>query len=480
MINQKIDKYTKSQAEGLLKIEAFLALPITKDLRTRVFVLSGKAGTGKTTIIKYALQKEIKQDQTNIGRDDSTNDMFNTPNVVGITMSHKAKSILSQSIHICATFASGYGLKMTYGEDGSISFERPKKAPYEDLLCNMSLKAIIHDECSMYDKNMLKLVLEETNPYTKIIFMGDAGQLPPVSSVGDEDSPVFSMDLPEANKHTLIERVRQTKDNPILQMSDIIYDQIFGEQDLQKVCQYFISDNLVDEKGYRTIQYSNFLKEFRKSSEDFTDTKVVAYKNKRVNEFNLFIRDFIHHKPDKQYIVGELISMNDSYNHKVSVGKKSVSKWICYNSDEYKIIDIVDSEIEGIKVHLLYVDKQGHKQLASIKDPYIPVVAKEGIAEYNKKTYFLSRNAKSALPHERAQKWKYFYSFTERFGNVSYAYSFTGYKVQGSGFKNVYIDVNDIITTGPISDKRKLQALYTGITRATHLVTFLKSNTNGR
>ena len=36
---------------------------------------------------------------------------------------------------------------------------------------------------------------------------------------------------------------------------------------------------------------------------------------------------------------------------------------------------------------------------------------------------------------------------------------------------NVYVDLNDILST-PISDKRKLQTLYTAITRATHQVIF--------
>lgn len=43
--------------------------------------------------------------------------------------------------------------------------------------------------------------------------------------------------------------------------------------------------------------------------------------------------------------------------------------------------------------------------------------------------------------------------------------------MQGSGFTNVYIDIADIMST-PISDKRKLQTLYTAITRATHQVIF--------
>ena len=61
------------------------------------------------------------------------------------------------------------------------------------------------------------------------------------------------------------------------------------------------------------------------------------------------------------------------------------------------------------------------------------------------------------------------------FADCSYAYALTGHKAQGSGYKYIYIDTNDILTIGPISNKRKLQALYTAMTRATDLVSFLKT-----
>ena len=64
------------------------------------------------------------------------------------------------------------------------------------------------------------------------------------------------------------------------------------------------------------------------------------------------------------------------------------------------------------------------------------------------------------------------FKFLEKFANISYGYCYTSHKSQGSTFKNVFVDVNDIITIN-ISPKRKLQALYTAITRASHSVYFL-------
>ena len=79
--------------------------------------------------------------------------------------------------------------------------------------------------------------------------------------------------------------------------------------------------------------------------------------------------------------------------------------------------------------------------------------------------------AKNADFKSKGKKWEDFYNFRDTFADVSYGYAFTAYKAQGSGFTNVYVDLNDILST-PISDKRKLQTLYTAITRATHQVIF--------
>ena len=66
MIKQKIDNFTKSQEEGLLKLEAFLSTKIDiNDINTRVFLLEGKAGSGKAQPITSKIQtpfgeKELK------------------------------------------------------------------------------------------------------------------------------------------------------------------------------------------------------------------------------------------------------------------------------------------------------------------------------------------------------------------------------------------------------------------------------------
>lgn len=474
-----ITEFTPSQKIGLEKLKKFLAIPITRDINTRVFVLRGMAGTGKTTLIRYAFEKELLEDFNTIDKKDVGKTMFNLPNVMGVTMSHKAKNVLSNSIHICKTFAATFGLKLVYGENGEQIFIKLPKKEMETFPCELPLRAFIHDECSMYDHAMLKHVLEDTNFSSKIVFMGDAGQLPPINSEGDDDSPVFSLGLLDDNKHELTERMRQTNENPILALSDIVYGEIFGTQNLDLVLNCLKEDKVVGDTGHMTLSYNQFLNDYKNSSEDYTDTKVVAYRKKRVEAFNEAIRKHVHNNPDRMFIDHEIIYMNDTYT-RTMLAKKfgkdvKVTEYVCYNSDEYKIKLVTEGIIDTIKCYILHIDTAGHPHLLDNPNAFIPVPMQSSMPNYHKRCSDLSHFAKIADFKDKAFKWKKFYEFKNNFGDVAYGYCFTGHKIQGSGYKNIYVDINDIVTVGPISDKRKLQAIYTAMTRATHMVKFLKA-----
>lgn len=479
MIKQRIDNFTKSQEVGLSKLELFLQKPISNDISTRVFVLEGKAGTGKTTIIKYALKREIEKDTNDINKYDINFDMFSTPNVIGVTQSHKAKNVLSQSIHVCKTFAATFGLEVEYQENGSQKFVKPKFKKRDILLaCEQDVTAFVHDECSMYDRDMMNYVLNDTNPRSKIIFMGDAGQLPPVSCDGDEDSPIFTLNLPPENKHTLFERVRQSDDNPIIALSDIIYEEIFGSQNMGRVLEALGKENVINGKGIRHATRSNFLDDFKNISKDYTDTKVVAYRNATVDNYNNYIRKHVHNNPDQQFIPGEIIYMTDTFYNEVKG-----NKYFCYNSDEYIIKEVTRGESVPLKddpsisimTDRLIIEKGGHNHLLDAKSPSIPVVNRGSVSNFNKYISKLVFWAKKA-PDKKSKsfQWRKFFEFKQNWGSVSYGYCYTGHKIQGSGYKNIYVDINDILTVGMITPKRKLQAIYTAITRATDLVILIK------
>ncbi len=480
MKNITIYDLTESQKEAFNFLNSFVSAPITRDINSRVAVLVGKAGTGKTTLIKLVLDELLTKDRE-MDRDTDFQEgasLFASPNVMGVTVAHKAKNVLAKSIHFVNTFASYFGLKEEYTDTGQLKFVRN---PYRQSKANCRLPHVVavHDECSMYDAEMLKTVLEDTNYGTKIIFMGDPGQLPPISAEDDDDSPVFTK---FKNVIHLTERVRQTEGNPIVDLSDVIYSQIFrkikkGEPDnrISIVLDAIKSDAVNEGQGFISIRNREFLNHY-KSNADHFNSKVVAYRRQKVNDFNDVIRRSLYNNPTAEFIPTEIIYMNDSFYSEKNSNEKSKS-YICYNSDEYVIEGIEKGvDIMGVDCDLLYIDKTKHMHLANIDMPFIPVVSKKGKKEYNMIANARKNAVFQAEPYKRPQRWKYYYDFIGLFGNVSYGYCYTAHKSQGSTFKTVYVDINDILTIGPITDKRKLQAIYTAITRASHLVVFLKSN----
>lgn len=479
---------TPSQGVALKKIESFMAQKIDyKNVNSRVMVIIGPAGSGKTTIVKYGLKKYIDADK-HLNRNASSYDLFSNPNVLGVAVAHQAKKNLRKSIHICKTFASFFGLKEQHDEDGVRSFVKDENM-IRYSLCKSALKAVVFDEVSMFDLDMVNLVLKETNPNMKIIFMGDDAQLPPINSVGDEDSPVFTM---FKNIVELTEVVRQEESNPILQLATLIRKEIKGNQDLKLVLKAMMKDNLADNKGHRVIPYRNFLTDFKNITTNHMEAKVIAYRRQTVSNYNIEIRNFIYYQESKIFIPGEILYMNDTYYHdedqvkietvqqmEYQAGKTS-DTYYCHNSTEYRIKEVRYGEkIQGVAVYKIYIEiDEDNDDFEGIENPFLPVIANEGIAEYKRIFFHRERQAKQPGldKNARKSKWKWFYSFKNAFASVSYGYSLTNHKAQGSGYKYIYIDINDILTVGPISTKRKLQAIYTAVTRATDLVTFLKQN----
>ena len=471
----QIEKFTPSQDTAIQTISEFLKKPIKNgDINSRVIVLIGPAGSGKTTIVKYILEDLLKKD-VNVDPNTTSFSLFSNPNVVGVALAHKAKQNLTKSIPLCKTFASFFGMKEVHGPEGQRYFEADAYL-MSKALCRAPIKVVVHDEVSMYDKGMIDLVLNETHYRTKIILMGDAAQLPPINTEGDEDSPAFVM---FNNVVELKERVRQTKGNPILELSDVIREEIFGNQDLGRVIKAMKKDTIVNGSGFKTITYSSFLKDYKNSTTDYMESKVIAYRRDTVSKYNLAIRGFIYNNCDKMFIPGEIVYMNDTFVQNDD-GLNNV--YYCYNSDEYRVLGVEKDEVEEVAVYKIFFSTESRPDLQKLveskrmENPYFVVVSPEGQQKYNDVFIRRRQAAFNALPHLKSSKWSYFYDFKNRFADCSYGYALTGHKAQGSGYKNIYVDVNDILTVGPISTKRKLQALYTAITRATHNVTFLKRN----
>lgn len=174
---------TKNQAEAIGLIEAWY-----KSNDNQVFILSGHAGTGKSTVITKVSEKlGLKENE-----------------VTYATLSGKAAVVLNTKGIKAQTIHSMIYYKVE-DEVGSriLRFEKRRflEHPY---------KLIIIDEFSMVSQKIYEDLLSYG---VKILVVGDKAQLPPV---GDSTGLLLNPD------YHMSEILRQNADSPILKLSQMI------------------------------------------------------------------------------------------------------------------------------------------------------------------------------------------------------------------------------------------------------------------
>ncbi len=386
---------TEGQKTALIKLEQFNC---SED---KVFLLEGKAGTGKTFIINEFLKTINKR-----------------RNICLSAPTHKALQVLK------AKFAetSAHTIQKLLGlrpdtELHNYNPASPAFAPIGvQLMQDFSL--IIIDEASMINN----LLFDEIVSYnTKIIFVGDASQLPPVKS--DEKSKCFDI----KNKAVLSEIVRTNVD-VILKISQEVREGNFNIKNYPELC----------------ISESELV-------ENYSDYKVLAYTNARVAYWNGLIKQKVN-PSDKYMSVGDKVMF---YNNVKKLRQGSLTGKEFINGEE-AVITLINTTSGAMRI--------GNDDIGICTNYEL----------YKKKYYeFVTSAKKETNVKERRRIWSSFYHWKAKNNivyNMSYngtiikkdfdlAYAMTIHKSQGSTYDNVAIDINDL------SGKDIQELLYVAVTR---------------
>jgi len=407
---------TSQQDQALKQIEQFL------NSRQQIFGLFGYAGTGKSTIINL-----IAQQLVNAGK-----------RVAFTAPTNKAVGVLQRM----ATEKKVRGVDfMTIHQLLGLA---PVKQGQHKILKQV-LPSLLHlydtiflDECSMVTTELWNIIqhrIQNTlliGKNRQLIVMGDPAQLSPVNEDNHERrSPSFNVE----NKVVLTEVVRQGKDSPLLEFVTACRTAVKSKT----VFKPFSKFDLERKNGAFMVREERFLKyALKKFSATFPSDpdcfRILCYTNKRVAYWNHKIRAKLYGKNAPRFVVGErLIS-------KAPVIAPDGKTVILPTSTEVEVMEVVEDCYSGYKAWKLKVKIENNGSFYASEDlRQIYLLHEDDAQKFHKDNIKLLRNAKT-----NPSLWKAWYNHCEIFADLRNCWALTVHNAQGSTFREVGIDSNDI------------------------------------
>ena len=433
------------------------------------FLLKGRGGTGKTTIVKKTLEQFDKS----------------RVKILGSTISYEAKNVLQDNMqgYKTATLASVLGLIPDYAKDGSMFFrektleERRNNSGLITPLPIETVDILIVDEASMIDEFIYNKLLELKKPRTKILFMGDNVQIPPINSRTDEegnvikgensDSPVWQL-IDSGDYVELSERMRQGAESPILPITDLYAKNVeeiqSGETGLKNPLTDRTSNFQNNEGVLFTSDVNEVVNQFVEDIEGSTDIReavIVGARNAVVDDMNLRVRKKLF-ETEEPFVIGDSIRINSPHVENNEV--------IFENGLRAKVKDVYELPEDnlGLKRYELEIEyiETNEKGDKFIRKAFLKTISPQDQKQYKNKLREMAARAKSFVPKtpESKKAWKEFFDIKSSTVDVGYGYAITSHKVQGSTYNSAYVLEGDIMSfPGGIEQTNRM--MYTAVSR---------------
>ena len=400
---------TSDQQNAQDAFNNFLVSPTEK-----VFVLQGYSGTGKTTLVKTLLDQ-----LPNFMRAARLIDPSIKQYLIELTATtNKAAEAFSYITGMpVRTIHSHLGLRVQtdYSTGDSKLIPARNAQPHVNEL-------LFIDEASYIDSRLLGWIFKLTHN-CKIVFMGDPAQLTPVKSTG---TPVFEAGF---NGAILSKVVRQAEDNPIVDLSTKFRETVNSGEFFS-----FKPDGVHIQHMDRDAFNQAVVDEFTHPRWRYQDSKVLAWTNKRVVEYNHFISDQV--KGDPNFQVGDYAVCNKF----ISIDRRSIK------TDQLVCITGISEDLDeyGVAGNTMTLD-------------------------YGMSAFFpKSLDARKERLREARICGKYWVveHIESKWIDLRAAYACTINKSQGSTYDRVFIDLDDVSRCN--SGNQIARMLYVAISRARH------------
>lgn len=426
-----------------------------KGNKSSTFMLQGRGGTGKTTVINVLLKElGIKPSQV----------IFAAP-------TNKAKKVLKKANSKTTYADSGYytvaqllGVIPKRDNRGNQVF---KEDPFIDKPGLGQI--LVVDEASMlHSTNYEALIARAKKEGTRIIFMGDNAQLPPI---GDPKASVRSVVFADNldNTSTLTQLMRQEEDSPIIVMTDELIAEVnktekellAGEDknsvkawlvkkvfDGAKLTKFDINTNegvvLTDSPFEKII--TAFLRDYKKSPKT---TKYINFNNHmhpNTLQKNKMIREQLYgdKATEEMFISGEPLVLNSPYKYILLdddtslldngeeftvVSSRKVSKNIKYQIGKRTVVSANPLEVYEI----IATDNVTGQEITFDK----PTGTKVDLDAFIEKE-------KAALVSKGKKPGGAYMLIDFLADGLSHGYIINSHKSQGSTYDNVYMDLGNI------------------------------------
>lgn len=397
------------------------------DSNQKEFLLSGFAGSGKTFLVKYLVQ---------LARDEHELSRLINPTAPAMTFhftatTNKAAKVLADAMEEPAvTIHSALGLTVRQNYKTGQQYLEKNKNKGVDL----NYSTLIVDEASMVNRELLKHIQAAVHgkPSCKVLYVGDKYQLPPVK---ENTCPIFEG---VGLRYFLTDIQRQAADSPIISFSHQ-YREIMDhpEQEWPEIP----NDREAIFHYTNGKEWENLIRQEFTADHHPDDLRILAWSNQRVIEYNKFVRTALGHKD--YFVEGEVMLSNNPilFNEKIAVPTDGL----------VQIHSIEPAQVSGIDGHHLHITPYGRHRTYKVFQPH---------------SWKAARRLQAILAKEK--RWPEFFTIKNEWADFRPAHAQTVHKSQGSTYKKVFIDVDDVAKNNKWYEVARL--MYVAVTRASHEV----------
>ena len=442
-----------------------------------IYVLKGWAGTGKTYTISLLVRYVLEVIQPTrlwykVGVTGPTNK--------SVRVIRKATGISSSRVQF-QTVHKILGLSEKITSDGQQIFVND--GDFKPQI--RTLKLLIVDEVSMLNDDLFQELLKYRDK-TKIIFMGDPAQIPPV---GRPDCIPFRDELLDGYRIKTLDLkqiMRQKEGNPIIESSVKIRSNIThsnsGISPGNKINQIgegieFINLNSPESRS----SFRNILEKYYKTDRFFDDSeycKIIGWRNKTVSSMNDLVRKVIYGEEalSSKILVGEKLIANSPIMEGDTISfntndEFSVESFEIEQCDlRFKVSDHPDDDPYSITLKYYDTEVSYMDEEDDISYKTIQILHED--SEYDFKKLANTLKVRAINKKGKDKSWLVYYNFLRRYADVNFSYAITVHKSQGSTYNTIFVLEDDIDLNWNIVERNRIK--YTAYTRASKKLYVLK------